>query len=328
MFREALDYPTRPPVGARSVVAGGLLLLVVGSFVALAGLQVATAPLILLAVVPWLLVRGYYVRVVRTTIGRTEPVPPPFGRPRELLADGVRAVAISVAYLLPAAIVIGPLVAVSAAEADLGTLLGEVGIAPIYADVVIVVAGVLAVVALLYLVGALYALPIAVANFAYTGRVAAAFERRTVFAGALSEDYAVAWAVSLLLQALLLPVAYLLRIVLVGFFLQFLVAMGVRYCYGQGYGTALGRPPVPLGVDHPAWTDLTPAVRRPEGSGVATRADRVDGDVPRPAVVRVDGRSTVEWSSRDDPGADSTGGGGPDGVPDDAVDRGSQTERR
>ncbi|PSP44100.1 hypothetical protein BRC63_03015, partial [Halobacteriales archaeon QH_10_70_21] len=59
---------------------------------------------------------------------------------------------------------------------------------------------------------------------------------RRVVSGALSEDYAVAWAVALLLQALLFPFAYALRALLVGFFLHFIVSAGLRYCYGQGVG--------------------------------------------------------------------------------------------
>ena len=94
------------------------------------------------------------------------------------------------------------------------------------------VMGVVALFAVMYLLGALYTLPVAVARYAHTGRVRAAFGLRTVVSGALTENYAVARALSLLLQVLLFPFAYAFRAVLVGFFLHFVVAAGVRYCYG------------------------------------------------------------------------------------------------
>jgi hypothetical protein len=243
MFREALSYPTRPPEGGRSVIIGGFLLVVITACLGIAGLDAPYAYLAVVAIIPWLLVRGYYVRVIRTTIGEKRPTPPQFDDIRQLFSDGVIAAGIAVAYLLPAAVILGPLVTVRALGNDLSNLLGarlpETAIV-----VLIAVIGFLAVVALMYLIGALYVLPVAVARFAHSGQWQSAFELRRVIHGAVTEDYAIAWGVSLVIQVTLLPFAYLLRVVIVGFFLHFIVAMGVRYCYGQGVGAALGLPSV------------------------------------------------------------------------------------
>lgn len=244
MFRDALDYPTRPPTGGRSVLVGGALLLFVGIPIAIAGIGIEYAPVGLVAVLPWLLVRGYYVRVVRTTAGRTYPTPPRFGGVSRLFVDGIQAVAISVLYLLPGVVVLGPLVVARTTGVELPTLFARVGFPTALSNAALSVAGLLALFALLYLIGALYALPVAVANFAYTDRFAAAFDLRTVLGGALTEDYAVAWVVSVVIQALLIPVAYPLRAILVGFFLHFFASIAVRYCYGQGVRAALGWEPV------------------------------------------------------------------------------------
>lgn len=267
MFRDALDYPTRPPAGSRSVLVGGALLLFVGIPVTIAGIGLEYTPVALVAVLPWLLVRGYYVRVVRTTAGRGYPTPPRFGGVSRLFVDGIRAVAIAVLYLLPGAVVLGPLVVARTTGVELPTLFARVGLPTALSNAALSVAGLLALFALLYLIGALYALPVAVANFAHTDRFAAAFDLRTVLAGALTEDYAVAWVVSVLVQALLIPISYPLRAVLVGFFLHFFAAVAVRYCYGQGVGAALGWEPVGTTPDEGGrFDDLTPAVRRVDGS--------------------------------------------------------------
>ncbi|MEF8778625.1 MAG: DUF4013 domain-containing protein [Natronomonas sp.] len=284
MFREALSYPTRPPEGGRSVIVGGFLLVVITACLGIAGLDAPYAYLAVAAIIPWLLVRGYYVRVIRTTIAEKRPTPARFDDIRQLSFDGVRAVGIAGVYLLPAAAVLGPLVAVRALGSDLSDLLGTR--LPETAIVVLIAAvGFLAVIALMYLLGALYVLPVAVARFAHSGRWQSAFEFRRVIDGAVTEDYAIAWGVSLIIQVTLLPFAYLLRFVLIGFFLHFIVAMGVRYCYGQGVGAALGLSPVAT-----------------EERDDTSEPDK--GPDLKPAFVRVD---TAQWGvTRTSDGPDPT----------------------
>lgn len=307
MFREAIGYPTRPPQGGRSVIVGGLLLIVIAAFASLTGLGVPYGFIAAVGVLPWLLVRGYYVRIVRTTIGRTNPTPPRFDRVNRLLKDGLTAAGIAVAYLLPGAVVIVPLVAVQLLGTDAGSIL-PTGWAP---DAVTITAtsitGILAVLALMYTIGALYALPVAVARFAHSGKPGAAFELRTVISGAVTEDYAIAWGVSLLLQVTLLPIAYLLRIFVIGFFFHFVVAMGVRYCYGQGVGLALDLEPVTadrVGIDPADWV-LPSAVTRIDSDGSEWHhLDRKADEPPRAANSQSDEMSSVDTSDVD-PAAES-----------------------
>ena len=289
MFREALDYPTRSPEGGRSVILGGLVLIAVAAFVGVTGLDAPYSYLAVLGLAPWLLVRGYYVRVVRTTIGRDRPTPPRFDSVFELFADGLRAVAISVAYLLPGVVVLAPLVAVQALGIDLTTLLSDAGLGAA-TGVLVPIIGVLAVVALMYVIGALYALPVAVARFAHADDVRAAFDVRTVVSGAFTEDYVIAWGISFVLQLFLLPISYLLRILVVGFFLQFLVVVGVRYCYGQGVGAALGLDPVPAPHERsdPDDWELRSAVTRPDSGRRSTRRRRRSDRELEPAIRRVE----------------------------------------
>jgi hypothetical protein len=228
MFREALGYPTRAPEGGRSVIAGGLLLVSITICFGIGSLDTPYAYAAVVGLFPWLLVRGYYVRVIRTTIGRSRPTPPRFDDVRRLLADGTTAVGIAIIYLFPGAVILGPLVGIQVFEADLSELLTAAGVTEAAVAVLIPVVGFVAVVALMSLLGALYVLPVAVGRFAHSGEWRSAIELRTVIGGALTEDYAIAWGVS-----------FVLRVLLIGFFLHFIVAVGVRYCYGQGVGSAL-----------------------------------------------------------------------------------------
>lgn len=257
---------------------GGSLVFVVFLFALPVALDGPARYAALLGVVPYVLLRGYYVRIVRTTIGRDRPTPPPFGRLRRLFRDGTVSLLVTVVYLLPGAVVVGPLVSARALGTDVGAVYGELGLPSALSNAAVSVTGFLAILAFMYLIGALYAVPVGVARYAYTGRVRAAFAVRHVLAGALSEDYAVAWAVALLLQVLVFPFAYGLRALLVGFFLHFIVSAGVRYCYGQGVGAALALDPLVPDPAPDGRTDVpgdshTPAAPRP-GEDPMGRDDR------------------------------------------------------
>ena len=73
MLREALSYPTRKPNGPRSVLVGGGIVFVVSLFGLSTVLEGPLTYAALLGILPWVFLRGYYVRVVRTTIGRDRP---------------------------------------------------------------------------------------------------------------------------------------------------------------------------------------------------------------------------------------------------------------
>ena len=270
MLREALSYPTRKPNGPRSVLVGGGIVFVVSLFGLSTVLEGPLTYAALLGILPWVFLRGYYVRVVRTTIGRDRPTPPPFDDPGRLFRDGLASLLISTCYLLPAAVVLGPLAYTRGLGRDPATLFSAVGLPTALANAALSATDVLALFAVMYLLGSLYALPVAVARYAYTGTFRAAFGLRTVVSGALTEDYAVAWALSLLLQVVLFPFAYAFRALLVGFFLHFVVAAGVRYCYGQGVGSALRLEPV-----GPEWTGAAESTQ-PAGDALASPSAGVD----------------------------------------------------
>ena len=252
MLRAALSYPTRNPDGPRSVLLGGGLVFLASLFSATSLLGGPVSLVALVGVLPWLALRGYYVRVLRTSIGRDRPTPPPMTDGGRLLRDGAVAVGISAVYLLPGAVVLGPLVYARAVGTDVGTLYAEVGLQALLADAVLSATGFLALLAAMYLLGALYATPVAVARFAYEDRLGAAFELRHVVDGALTEDYAVAWAAALLLQVVLFPIAYVFRAAIVGFFFHFVVAVAVRYCYARGVGEGSDLEPLARTTDESA----------------------------------------------------------------------------
>lgn len=334
MFREALGYPTRSPEGGRSVILGGFVLVAVAVCLAIATLGSPYGYFAVVGIVPWLLVRGYYVRVIRTTIGRERPVPPRFDDVRRLLVDGATAVGIAIVYLLPSVAILGPLAAVQLLSGDLEAGLSAGLMSERAVSVIVPLIGLFAIVALMVLLGALYVLPVAVARYAHSGRRRDALELRTVVDGAMTEDYAVAWGLSFVLQALLLPVSYLLRVLLVGFFLQFIVSVGVRYCYGQGVGAALGLAPVEparteTGGDDSEIGDgreLTPAFVRVDTAawGVSpgdsvepmSKSEPFDGsdDASTGAVDDSDGDDGFVWEGVGDP------------EPDDAADGETETE--
>jgi hypothetical protein len=251
MLRAALSYPTRKPDGPRSVLVGGGVVFLTTLFGVTSVLGGVVGVVSVLGLLPWLALRGYYVRVLRTSVGRDRPTPPALADAERLVRDGAIALGVSAAYLLPGVVVLAPLVYARAVGTDLAPLFGEVGLSPGPASVAVSATGFLAIVAAMYLIGALYATPVAVTRFAYEDRVGAAFEVRRVVDGALTEDYAVAWAVAVVLQVVLFPVAYVLRAALVGFFLHFVVAVAMRYCYARGVGEGLDLAPVVRDPDRP-----------------------------------------------------------------------------
>jgi hypothetical protein len=177
--------------------------------------------------------------------------------------------------------VLSPFVYVRIRETDVATALLGDAISPSVVTSLTAGAGVVALFAVFSIMGALFVLPVAVTRFAATGRLRAAFDLRGVASGAASEDYVVTWVVSLLLQAIVLPVAYLLKPILIGFYLHFLVAVGVRYCYGQGVGASLGLDPVdPISTASAS----TSATSKAGGDGSGEPAPAADEATRRSAV--------------------------------------------
>lgn len=188
MFEDALSYPYGDGSGARSLVVGTLLTLL--GFLLL----------------PLVLVAGYTMRVLRTVAAGGEEVPA-WDDWTALFVDGLRAIAVSVVYLVvPAVLVLGSLAAFFVPLAEP---------AP---RVVTLLAWAVAILSLPVLLVATYVLPAALVNVALTRRASAGFALRRLWPALTSSSYAVAWMLALVVSVLGGAVAGLVSLVpLVGF---------------------------------------------------------------------------------------------------------------
>lgn len=250
MLREALDFPTSGDRGSAALLVGSALFLL-SAIVAVIGGQVpvlldgidAAVPAVVVLVVLFVLqlaVRGYYVRVLRVTAVERDPVAPSFGTVGSLLRDGLAAVAIAVVYLLPTLLLFAIAAGGNLASAVDNPLQLRDPTSIAAAETVGSLAALLGLFAAL---ASLYLVPGAVTMYAHENRVRSAFDLRSVVRGTVSEDYAVGWVLSLVLQALLLPIVLLLYSLLVGVVLHFLLGVAVRYVWGSSFGTAMGFAP-------------------------------------------------------------------------------------
>jgi hypothetical protein len=180
MLSEALAYPVRGEDREETLLVGAILAVALGVLARLGLLAVV-------ALVPAVLLAGYAQAVLRATVessGGTAAAadsPPPFRASPALAADGLRAVAVSVGYLLlPAALLV---LTVGGAGAggrpeSFGTTLFVFG------------AG---TVVLFLSLGFAYLLPAALAGVARTRSLGAALDRGRLFRSARSGGYFVAW---------------------------------------------------------------------------------------------------------------------------------------
>lgn len=230
MFGDALSYPIRGAWLERAVVGS---LLVLGS------------PL----VVPLLVLVGYCVRVLGTSIEGAEE-PPPFDDWSALVRTGGVGTAITLAYLLAPLAVAGLL----AALLLVGGRYGLAGIAPhlggrpaIVWGVSVVAAALAGLVSLAVVGGTLlvyYLLPAALARYAATGRVGAAFDRTALTSIATSGEYFLAMAAVQLVPLVVPVVALAGLLTVVGVValpaLPFLAAVLVARLVGRGVARADG----------------------------------------------------------------------------------------
>jgi len=177
MFEDALRYPWNGEQKVETLLVGGVLSLLGVFFI------------------PVLFVYGYLVRVVRAVHGGNDEIPPVYDEWGELLVEGLVAFLISLVYSLVPLVVIGLAIASFILPASVVTTAGgepSAGIAIgglLLALVVIVVTVVVSL-------GAAYLLPAAVAAYAVTGRVGAAFSPGALRTIGGSGTYAVAWVVA------------------------------------------------------------------------------------------------------------------------------------
>lgn len=170
MVQGALTYPTDRDDWVKTVLIGGVLMLV--GFL----------------LIPLFVVYGYIVRAIRTSIdGETEP--PVFEEWERLLVDGLKAWVIGLVYMI-IPVVVGVLtIGTSMAALVTGGRVGATaGLAGMLGGLVLT--GVLAL-----LFG--YVAVAGLVNFAHERRFGAAFEFGTLRNVIFSSDFLIAWAVSI-----------------------------------------------------------------------------------------------------------------------------------
>lgn len=234
MLGDALEYPTRGEDAPTTILVGGLLplLAILIGFVGIALAVVLVGFAILpLATVPGIALLGYYVAVLRS-VGSGEPDPPRFREWRRLLFDGLRHLAITVAYAIPLAVLVGLFLAVVAAGSAASGDAAEIAV-----SLAAVVVGGLAA---CYLLAFAYVRPLAIANFAREDRVRAAFDLETIRTAGISRAYALAWLLATVVWIVGGSLEGTLSFLLVGFFVGFYADVVRYYLYARGLRTALG----------------------------------------------------------------------------------------
>lgn len=263
MLTEALDFPTRGDHGSTALLVGSGLLL---TSVVFGAFGVLFPPILGGALIAHLAIRGYYVRVLDRSASRSDPDAPAFDDVERLLTDGVIATVVGIVYLIPAAL----LFLVALGGNLVSALRNPASLDPTAVAAAETVGGLAALFGTLVLLASLYLLPGAVTAYAHERDLRVAFDLRTVTAGTVSEDYAVGWLLTVVLQVVFLPVAFALYPLLIGAFLHFLLAVAVRHVWGRSFGAALGYPSRTVPTE-----GFTPANRHetedcPAGDGAET----------------------------------------------------------
>ena len=223
MFEAALTYLKDSEDATRTIIIGGLL----GLF-----------GFLLVPVLPML---GYLVRVLdRTAEGETEA--PTFDDWESLFVDGLKALAIGIAYLLVPLAILLAFVAIGAITTG-ATNLEALGAVLILAGLALTLVTGLAI---------WFVLPAAITRFAREGTMGAAFEFRALEPVLRSGTYARGWLYGFVIMFVGgLIVGGLAAIPILGWiaapFLAFYVQVSAYYAYGRAYGETLE---VDLGDGH------------------------------------------------------------------------------
>lgn len=209
MFKDAAIYPKDGTDATKTILIGGVLTLL--SFF----------------LVPLFLLVGYTVRVVRAVAGGDETLPA-FDEWGDMLVDGVKGFAITLAYFLVPAVVFGVFAAVAA-------LVG-----PGRASTLVVVLGGLAAMPVALVVW--YVATAGFVNFAVTGRVRAAFAFDDLRPVLTSGGFATGWLVGLAVLVVGSVVAGIVGAIpiigLVSAFVTFYTTVAMSYCYARGFADA------------------------------------------------------------------------------------------
>ncbi|MFC6862879.1 DUF4013 domain-containing protein [Halomicroarcula sp. GCM10025817] len=219
MLEDALKFPWKGEKNVETIIIGGVLSLL-GVFI-----------------IPTLFVYGYLVRVIRQVGAGDDEVPPVFDEWGELLVDGVLAFVISLVYFLVPAIVISVGVLAWILPVGVGTSVGGTGGNSV-AILGVLLAFATAAVGVLTLLAAVYLFPAAIAAFARTGSVGAAFSPSTIRTIGTSEDYAVAWLIAIVIGVIAQIVAGAVAVTVLGLifvpFITFYGNIASAYAIGRG----------------------------------------------------------------------------------------------
>jgi hypothetical protein len=306
MLGDALDFPASGDHGSTALLVGGALLFVAALFQVVGSVLL---PLLAVTLLCRLAIRGYYVRVLRRSAVDPGADAPAFDDWGDLLGDGLYSLLIFLVYLLPFLALVGLAVG--------GGVVSSVDDPSAAIDAVRNAAGLALLLALFYFIVMSYVIPAAVTNFAHEGEFRAAFRLRTVLDGAFSEDYAVGWVLTTVIQLLVFPFALLLKFVLVGFFISFFVGVAVRYVLGRSFAAAMGFEAESADTATPTTTgaESPPDDTRPR-SGVPGRAETDPGTSGTTDA-------TWDWTTPDEPTHDESspegGRGRGDGDPEPAA---------
>jgi hypothetical protein len=219
MFEDALRYAFEDDDALTTIAIGGLL----GLFGFL--------------LVPAILVLGYLVRVVRDVHADETAPPPAFEDWEELLVDGLKALLVTLAYtLVPAlllTIAVAPVVLIAGVSVD-----GSGGGPTIVGTVILLLVLAIGLVGLLLLLAAIYLVPTALATFASTGRLGAAFSPGELRAVGTSGTFVTGWLVALAITLLAGFLEGVLAATVVGLlavpFLNFYANVAAAYALGVG----------------------------------------------------------------------------------------------
>ncbi|GAA0716026.1 hypothetical protein J2744_001825 [Halorubrum trapanicum] len=292
MLTAAATSLKRTDDAAGVVLVGGLVTLLawiltplwLGGVLFVSPAFVVAAPV---ALAPWLVARGYFVRVIRNAIQTGDAAGTPslvaWG---ELVRDGLKSALLSVALLAPlagglavgggvvAALVAGPVDPASVAAAAESSL-GPAGPAAVAA----VAAGVVVALVVAYLLAFAYLRPAALAAFAASGRLRDGLNPRTVAGVAATGSYATGWTLAVGALAVGYAVAAPMTPLVVGVALAFAVRVVAHGLYGRGAADALRGDPA------------ADADRRPEEDGTQYDATSDPETVRDADVIRDSGRS-------------------------------------
>lgn len=218
MLEDGLSFPLRGDSALGRIFIGGLL----GLFSIL--------------VIPGIALFGYLVRVLEYS-ARDEEDPPPFEDWGGLLADGLKAIVVAIAYsILPFVLFVFAIgmtgAGFAAGRGSGGGILGGLGIIGILVSVLVLL--------IVY-----YLIPAALTNMALRNDIKAAFDVATLKRVLLSFEYFVAWLLPIVIVFFANIVSVLVVVFTIGFgivvlpFIQFYVQVSVFYMFGRAFGSVV-----------------------------------------------------------------------------------------